>query len=173
MSTTYLHALVAEVDAISDEDLAGQLTRLPKPGESETILGRASPKLLQLHALFGMTIDAANAAADQFNAARGADEPNVEELERLDKEHSVLKKKLKTLEFAFWQSVAAEYLLPEDASGYAIRAEGDIVAMPKQNDGMHFIAIDISGLFGGGGSDDPLGRLFGDLFGRHRGRRPN
>ena len=60
---TYLHALVAECDAISDEDLAGQLTRLPKPEESETVLGRASPELLRLHALFGMTIDAANAAA--------------------------------------------------------------------------------------------------------------
>jgi len=44
----YLHTLVAECDPISEESLAGQLTKLSKPEESETILGRASPGLLRL-----------------------------------------------------------------------------------------------------------------------------
>jgi hypothetical protein len=171
--TTYLHALVAEVDAISDEGVAGQLTKLSKPEESETILGRASPGLLRLYALFCETIDAANTKAEEFNAAQRADERDVDLLEKLHKEHATLEKRLKTLKFAFWQTVASEYPLPEDAECHAIRAEGDIVAMPKQSGGgMHIIAIDMSGLFGGG-SDDPLGGLFADLFGRHRGRRPN
>ena len=171
--TTYLHALVAEVDAISDEGVAGQLTKLSKPEESETILGRASPGLLRLYALFAQAFEAANAKADEFNVAQLADERDVDLLEKLHEEHATLDKRLKTLKFALWQTVASEYPLPEDASGYGIRADGDIVAMPKQGrGGMHIIAIDMSGLFGGG-SDDPLGGLFADLFGRHRGRRPN
>ena len=170
--TTYLHALVAEVDAISDEGVAGQLTKLSKPEESETILGRASPALLRLYALFAQAFEAANAKADEFNAAQQADERDVDLLEKLHEEHATLDKRRKTLKFALWQTVASEYPLPEDASGYGLRAEGDIVAMPKQNGGVHIIAIDMSGLFGGG-SDDPLSGLFADLFGRHRGRRPN
>lgn len=166
---TYLHALVAECDAISDEDVARQLATLPSHKESETILGRASAELLRLHTLFSQTIDAANAKAEEFNAARAADEPNAEELERLHEEHTILDKKLKTLKFAFWQSVYAEYPLPEDSSGHAIRAEGDIVAMPKSEGfgGMHIIAIDMSGLFGGSSDDGPES-FFERLFGRRR-----
>ena len=94
---TYLHALVAEVDAISDEGVVGQLTKLSKPEESETILGRASPALLRLYALFAQAFEAANAKADEFNAAQQADERDVDLLEKLHEEHATLDKRLKTL----------------------------------------------------------------------------
>ena len=161
---TYLNTLIDELAAISAEEIAAALSTTD-PAEDEIVLGVASRDLQALFALRDKTINERVALVETIK--RDHDDLTLRQLNDMHGDINRLRKKEKTLNFLFWQSVELEYPAPKEAMGMGFRAGGEIVSM-HQNESEPGDAGDglmgLLELFGGR-------RIVVDTGGRFRGQR--
>ncbi len=130
---TTLHRLLAEMDALTPEQIAASAPQSPVARSEKEIGNPLSEPLRALWALHGSKVERFNALVLEHEAMHEAvtEEAPLDRVKhtKLHKEIQTLGEEVQVLEHLFWRSVRENYEVDPEGNGVGLRAGWQVVDM--------------------------------------------